>query len=88
MNNLTIKQKILGALDLFWQKLNSIVCKYTDVVNNCTSTSTILPLSAAQGKNLQEQVNTLNSKISTHIIRSISGTTSYSGAIAIPNDLV
>ena len=52
MNNLTIKQKILGALDLFWQKLNSIVCKYTDVVNNCTSTSTILPLSAAQGKSL------------------------------------
>ena len=57
MENLSIKQVLtnLGKDILNWVKSNC--------VNNCVSTTTNLPLAAAQGKALQDQITTLNSNI-------------------------
>ena len=57
MANLSIKQVLtnLGKDILNWVKSNC--------VNNCVSTTTNLPLAAAQGKALQDQITTLNSNI-------------------------
>ena len=57
MANLSIKQVLtnLGKDILNWVKSNC--------VNNCVSTTTNLPLAAAQGKVLQDQITTLNSNI-------------------------
>lgn len=53
--NLREVLKQLGRNILSWVKSNC--------VNNCTSTSTNLPLAAAQGKALQAQITTLNRNI-------------------------
>lgn len=57
MAYLSIKQVFtnLGKDILNWVKSNC--------VNNCVSTTTNLPLAAAQGKVLQDQITTLNSNI-------------------------
>lgn len=57
MANLSIKQVLtnLSKDILNWVKSNC--------VNNCVSTTTNLPLAAAQGKVLQDQITTLNSNI-------------------------
>lgn len=57
MENLSIKQVLtnLGKDILNWVKSNC--------VNNLVSDATNLPLSAAQGKVLQDQITTLNSNI-------------------------
>lgn len=57
MENLSIKQVLtnLGKDILNWVKSNC--------VNNCVSTTTNLPLAAAQGKALQDQITALNSNI-------------------------
>lgn len=54
---MTVKQQIINALTWFKSKLVG------SIVNNCTSTSTSLPLSAAQGKSLQDQITTLNTNL-------------------------
>lgn len=59
----TVRDKILNALTLFYQKIKSIFVQTTNVVNNCASTSTSYPLSAAQGKNLQGQIDNINSTL-------------------------
>lgn len=56
---MTVKEHIMNSLTLFKSKLVG------SIVNNCTSTSTSLPLSAAQGKSLQDQITTLNTNIDT-----------------------
>ena len=56
---MTIKEKILDALCKYTTKLKDYVLTYDDVVNNCTSTVTNLPLSAAQGKNLYDYVSSI-----------------------------
>ena len=53
--NLREVLKQLGRNILSWVKSNC--------VNNCVSTTTNLPLAAAQGKVLQDQITTLNSNI-------------------------
>lgn len=53
--NLREVLKQLGRNILSWVK--------TNCVNNCVSTTTNLPLAAAQGKVLQDQITTLNSNI-------------------------
>ena len=55
--NLREVLKQLGRNILSWVKSNC--------VNNCVSTTTNLPLAAAQGKVLQDQITTLNSNIAT-----------------------
>ena len=52
-----IGTQIKNALGWFIAKLKG------NVVNNLTSTSTDLPLSAAKGKDLQDQITSLNTKI-------------------------
>lgn len=58
--NLREVLKQLGRNILSWVK--------TNCVNNCVSTTTNLPLAAAQGKVLQDQITTLNSNIKTMFI--------------------
>ena len=55
--NLREVLKQLGRNILSWVKSNC--------VNNCVSTTTNLPLAAAQGKVLQDQITTLNSNIAS-----------------------
>lgn len=52
----TVKQKIMDALEIFWNYLSQIVVKYTDIVDNCTSSSTNVPLSANQGRLLRNMI--------------------------------
>ena len=52
-----IGTQIKNALGWFLTRLKG------NVVNNLTSTSTDLPLSAAKGKDLQDQITSLNTKI-------------------------
>ena len=59
----TVRDKILNALTLFYQKIKSIFIQTTNVVNNCASTSTTYPLSAAQGTSLQGQIDDINSTL-------------------------
>ena len=54
---MTIKNFILDALGKFWTKLKATY------VTNCASTSDNLALAASQGKALQDQITTLNSKL-------------------------
>lgn len=63
----TVRDKILNALTLFYQKIKSIFIQTTNVVNNCASTSTTYPLSAAQGTSLQGQIDDINSTLDNHI---------------------
>lgn len=56
--NLREVLKQLGRNILSWVKSNC--------VNNCVSTTTNLPLAAAQGKVLQDQITALNSNITQH----------------------
>ncbi len=58
--NLREVLKQLGRNILSWVKSNC--------VNNCVSTTTNLPLAAAQGKALQDQITSLNSNIKTMFI--------------------
>lgn len=51
---MNVKEHVMNALGWFKQRL------VNSIVNNCTSTSTTLPLAAAQGKVLQDQITTLN----------------------------
>lgn len=66
---MTTKSKILDALGKFWTKLKSTY------VTNCASTSNNLALAASQGKVLQDQITTLNSKSYTEL--SHDGTSGY-----------
>lgn len=52
-----VKNQILDSLKWFKAKLTS------SIVNNCSSTSTTLPLSAAQGRSLQNQITQQNTNI-------------------------
>lgn len=59
----TVKEQIVNGLTWFKAKIDSIFVKNANVVNNCASTSTSYPLSAAQGKSLQDQITSLNSNL-------------------------
>lgn len=52
-----VKNQILDSLKWFKAKLTS------SIVNNCSSTSTTLPLSAAQGRSLQNQITQQNTNL-------------------------
>lgn len=76
--NLREVLKQLGRNILSWVK--------TNCVNNCVSTATNLPLAAAQGKALQDQITTLKSNIGSISHKTISATGSevtISGSVAI-----
>lgn len=57
-----IGTQIKNALSWFKTKCDSYyVRKTTDIINNCSSSDTSKPLSAAQGKELQSQIDSLKS---------------------------
>ena len=67
---MTIEEKILDSLKKYTTKLHDVVLKSDDVVNNCVSTSTNLPLSAAQGKVLQDQITAIqNQRVGVNILQ-------------------
>lgn len=59
----TVREKIINALTLFYAKIKTVFVQTNNVVNNCASTSTTYPLSAAQGTSLQTQIDELNSNL-------------------------
>lgn len=54
---MTVREHIINALTMFYTKMKG------SVVNSTAGTSTTLPLSAAAGKDLQTQINTINSSL-------------------------
>ena len=70
-----IGTQIKNALGWFLTRLKG------NVVNNLTSTSTDLPLSAAKGKDLQDQITSLNTKLPIY-----SGLGTFDLSVKIPTD--
>lgn len=62
----TVREKIITALTLFWDKAQSLLIRKANIVDNCASTSTEYPLSANQGTQLQTQIDELNSNLSNN----------------------
>lgn len=78
---MTVKEQIMNGFTWFKSRLVG------SIVNNCTSTSTSLPLSAAQGKSLQDQITTLNTKIENDgaLARLVETTTTGWNTYTVPN---
>ena len=70
-----IGTQIKNALGWFLTRLKG------NVVNNLTSTSTDLPLSAAKGKDLQDQITSLNTKLPIY-----NGLGTFNLSVKIPTD--
>lgn len=70
-----IGTQIKNALGWFLTRLKG------NVVNNLTSTSTDLPLSAAKGKDLQDQITSLNTNLPIY-----SGLGTFDLSVKIPTD--
>lgn len=73
----TVNDKIKSALTLFATKIKSTFVQTANVVNNCTSTSTTYPLSAKQGKVLQDQITELNTDFKHIVPVSITFSTNF-----------
>ena len=63
----SVKAQIIDSLDWFLAKLKSVFTQKSEIVNNCVSTSTNVPLAAAQGKALSDSITALNSNLSQQI---------------------
>ena len=72
-----IGTQIKNALGWFLTRLKG------NVVNNLTSTSTDLPLSAAKGKDFQDQITSLNTKLPIY-----NGLGTFNLSVKIPTDTV
>lgn len=64
----TVREKIITALTLFWDKAQSLLIRKANIVDNCVSTSAEYPLSANQGTQLQSQIDELNSNLTYAIM--------------------
>ena len=64
---MTVREQIINSLDKFLAKCKNTFTAIANVVDNCASTSTTMPLSANQGKVLQDQITELNTDI-THVM--------------------
>ena len=73
---MTVREQIINSLDKFLAKCKNTFTAIANVVDNCASTSTTMPLSANQGKVLQDQITELNTDLKQGGIRFI-----------IPNDI-
>ena len=62
---MAVKEKILDALEKYTYKLRGVVVSKSDVIDNVISTTTNAPLSANQGKLLQDQIDAMNSTLTT-----------------------
>lgn len=75
---MTVKEKIINALTLFWQNIKTKFVHVGNVVDNCASSSTTFPLSANQGMKLQNQIDELNSDMSSiYALNKYSGNPGY-----------
>ena len=63
----SVKAQIIDSLDWFLAKLKGTFTQKSEIVNNCVSTSTNVPLAAAQGKALSDSISALNSDLSQQI---------------------
>lgn len=63
----SVKEQILNSLGWFLAKLKTTFTQKSDIINNCVSTATDAPLSAAQGKALSDSISALNSDLSQQI---------------------
>lgn len=74
MNITQIKDIVLDALTKYWNKSKTLLVKKTDIVDNLTTESNNLPLSAKQGKVLKEGIDLLNGNFARTIVaRDIAG---------------
>lgn len=76
----TVREKIITALTLFWDKAQSLLIRKANIVDNCVSTSAEYPLSANQGTQLQSQIDELNSNLDQKsTLRKFNGNLGYLG---------
>ena len=73
----SVKAQIIDSLDWFLAKLKGTFTQKSEIVNNCVSTSTNVPLAAAQGKALSDSISALNSDLSQQISALNSNTVIY-----------
>ena len=62
---MTVREQIVNSLDKFLANCKNTFTAIANVVDNCASTSTTMPLSANQGKVLQDQITELNTDLTT-----------------------
>lgn len=70
-----LKLDLLSATDLFdtdkiksnFEKIDNTVLIPTKIIDNCVTDNSLLPLSAKQGKLLQDQITKLNGDLTDHI---------------------
>ena len=60
---MTVREQIVNSLDKFLANCKNTFTAIANVVDNCASTSTTMPLSANQGKVLQDQITELNTEM-------------------------
>lgn len=72
-----LKLDLLSATDLFdtdkiksnFEKIDSNVLIPTKIIDNCVTDNSLLPLSAKQGKLLQDQITKLNGDLFSNLIK-------------------
>lgn len=72
-----IRELLLESLQLFANACKTKFVQKSNIVDNCTSTSTDMPLSANQGKILLDKINEINT--GTVEIASLSESKTYLG---------
>lgn len=60
----TVRETVLDALDMFYAKIKGLFVTKEEIVDNCQSTSTTCPLSANQGRLLQNSISSIASRLS------------------------
>ena len=65
---MTVREQIVNSLDKFLANCKNTFTAIANVVDNCASTSTTMPLSANQGKVLQDQITELNTDKSNKLM--------------------
>ena len=81
----SVKAQIIDSLDWFLAKLKGTFTQKSEIVNNCVSTSTNVPLAAAQGKALSDSISALNSDLSQQISALNSNLTQKVNNTDLPN---
>ena len=81
---MTVREQIVNSLDKFLANCKNTFTAIANVVDNCASTSTTMPLSANQGKVLQDQITELNTDLEWKAIGNGSSLGNFT--VSIPSD--
>ena len=81
---MTVREQIVNSLDKFLANCKNTFTAIANVVDNCASTSTTMPLSANQGKVLQDQITELNTNVLVHEITIADTTRAEISALSFP----